>query len=152
MLLPFSAQTVVAQDEETEWAEDGRHRIGVFAGATFADSEVGPSIGLDYQYRLDRIFGIGGGVEYTGADFREGIIVATAYWRPWSSEPWKDVTVYASAGTDLQPADKTRSFLIRIGAEYGFALSNGYEIAPAFNIDFTDEVAYVIGAALIKAF
>lgn len=152
LLLPFSAQTVVAKDEDTEWAEEGRHDIGVFVGATFADSDVGASIGLDYEYRLDRIFGIGGVVEYTGSDFRDGIIAATAYWHPWSGERWKDLKVYAAAGTDIQPADKSSSFLIRIGAEYGFALRSGYEIAPAFNIDLTDEVAYVIGVTFAKGF
>jgi len=44
-------------------------------------------------------------------------------------------------------------FLFRIGAEYGFAIGKGFEIAPALNFDFTDEeTAVVYGLGFAKKF
>jgi hypothetical protein len=50
-----------------EWAEDGRNHLAVFVGFTDGRGDAGPSLGLDYEYRLSRLFGIGGTIEYTAA-------------------------------------------------------------------------------------
>jgi hypothetical protein len=76
--LALAAQPVMAQEAEgedaAEWAEEGRHELGVFLGITDKKSDTGFSVGLDYEYRLSRMFGIGGLLEYTGSDFRDGIV------------------------------------------------------------------------------
>ena len=76
--LALATQPLLAQEAEgenaAEWAEEGRHELGLFLGVTDKKGDTGFSAGLDYEYRLSRRFGIGGLLEYTGSDFRDGVV------------------------------------------------------------------------------
>ena len=70
--------------EKPEWAEEGRNELSVFLGVTdSADGEAGFSAGIDYERRLNGLFGIGAVIEYTGADLREGVAAVTLNFHPW---------------------------------------------------------------------
>jgi hypothetical protein len=154
VLLPLAPQPVWAAGQETpqgkteEWAADGRNDLSLFIGVTSSDGESGPSVGLDYERRLSRRFGIGGVIEYTGLDFREGVAAVSLNWHSW-----KELTLLAAVGVEVEREDGSDAFLFRVGAEYGFALGKGFEIAPALNVDFTgDETAVVYGLGFAKKF
>jgi hypothetical protein len=151
-LIALSAQPACTQETKPEqgeeWADEGRHELGLFLGITVKEGDTGFSLGLDYEYRISRRFGIGGLVEYTGADFRDGVVGVPLYWHPW-----KELKLVAAPGVEIQPAERDSEFLVRAGAEYGFALRRGFEIAPALYFDFTaDDIAMVVGAAVAKSF
>jgi hypothetical protein len=150
--LALAAQPVMAQETEgedaVEWAEEGRHELGLFLGVTDKKGDTGFSVGLDYEYRLSEMFGIGGFLEYTGSDFRDGIVGV-----PFYVHPWKELKLVAAPGVEIEAEDGSESFLVRVGAEYGFGIGRGFEIAPALYLDFTSEdVAIVAGAAIARSF
>ena len=72
-----------AQGKAEEWAEEGRNDLGLFLGVTDSDGDSGFSVGLDYERRLSRGFGIGGVIEYTGNDYRYGLVAASCRWHAW---------------------------------------------------------------------
>ena len=150
--LALAAQPVMAQGAEgedaAEWAEKGRHELGLFLGVTDQKGDTGFSMGLDYEYHLSRMFGIGGLLEYTGSDFRDEIVAV-----PFYVHPWKELTLVAAPGVEIGAEDGSDDFLVRIGAEYGFDVRRGFEIAPAVYVDFTsDDVTIVFGAAISRSF
>jgi len=151
-LLALAAQPVMAQEAEgeeaAEWAEKGRHELGLFLGVADQEGDTGISVGLDYEYRLSRRFGIGGLLEFTGADFRDGVAGVPFYWHPW-----RELKLLAAPGVNIEPADREGEFLVRVGAEYGFGIRRGFEIAPALNFDIaSDDVTVVAGAAIARSF
>ena len=151
-LLALAAQPVMTQEAEgengAEWAEEGRHELGLFLGVTDKEGETGISVGLDYEYRLNRLFGIGGVAEYTGADFREGLLGVPFYWHAW-----KELKLVAAPAVEIEPAERSGWFVVRVGGEYGFPLRSGIEIAPALYFDVSSEdVAVVVGATVATSF
>jgi hypothetical protein len=137
-----------AQDKGEEWAEDGRNDLSLFLGVTDSDGDKGFSVGLDYERRFSRGFGIGGVIEYTGNDYRDGVVAASFNWHAW-----KELKLLAAPGMEIDRANDRGRFLLRIGAEYGFAIGKGFEIAPALNFDFTsDENSVVYGLSFARTF
>ena len=136
-----------AQGKTKEWAEEGRNDLSLFIGVTRAGGESGLGLGLDYERRLSRRFGIGGVIEYTGGDIREGIAAVSLNWHAW-----KELKLFAAPGV-VEFDDGSFGVLFRVGADYGFALGKGFEVAPALNVDFTsDETAIVVGLGFAKKF
>jgi hypothetical protein len=152
VLLALAAQPVWAEtesEEAAEWAEEGRHGLGLFLGVTAKEGDAGPSTGIDYEYRLNEMFGIGGVLELTFADFREGIAGVPIYWHAW-----RELKLVVAPGIEFTPPlDGTGEFLLRVGGEYGFGAPRGFDIAPALYFDFTSKAAaYVFGATVAKTF
>ena len=151
-LLALSAQPAMTQEAEhekgEEWAEEGRHELGLFLGITTKEGDTGISVGLDYEYRLSRLFGIGGVAEYTGADFREGLLGVPFYWHAW-----RELKLVAAPSVEIEPAERSGEFVVRLGGEYGFPVRSGIEIAPALYFDVSSEdVAVVVGATVATSF
>lgn len=146
---PPSVMGGEAENEQAEeLAEEGRNELGVFLGVTVTEDESGFSVGLDYEYRISRLFGIGAVLEYTGMDFREWLVGI-----PFYLHPWKELKLLAAPGFELEKDSGEKEFVVRLGGEYGIGLGGGYEIAPALNIDITrEDTAFVIGATLSKSF
>ena len=136
-------------ESRPEWAEDGRNEFAVFVGVTDSDSDTGPSLGLDYGHRLTRLFGIGGTIEWTGSDLREGLVAVLFNWHAW-----KELKIFIAPGFEIETAEGDSSaFLVRLGIEYGFDIGKGWDVAPAVNFDFRNgEDAIVIGAGFGKSF
>ena len=131
----------------TSAEEESRNELGWFLGAAFSEGESAASIGIDYERRLSRRFGVGGLAEYTGGDFRDGILGV-----PFTWHVRRELKVYAAAGMEFDRGGED-FFLIRLGAGYGFDLGKGLEVAPAVNIDFTsEETTLVLGASLAWGF
>jgi hypothetical protein len=135
-------------DSGPEWAKDGRNELAVFVGVTDADGDSGGSLGIDYEYRLGPLFGIGGTIEYTGADVREGVVAVSFDWHVW-----RELKVFVAPGAEIELEDGSDEFLVRVGIEYGFDIGKGWEAAPAVNFDVTsDEDAIVLGVSFGRKF
>lgn len=131
-----------------EWAEDGRNKLAVFVGLTDAAGELGPSLGIDYEYRFTRLFGLGGTIEYTGADLRESLVVVTFDWHTW-----REMKIFVAPGVEIEREDGTDMFVVRAGVEYGFPMGKDWEVMPTLILDFTsDNTAVVIGASFGRSF
>ena len=74
-------------------------------GVTDSDGDKGFSVGLDYERRLSRGFGIGGVIEYTGNDYRYGLVAASFKWHPWkelklfAARAWRSIVPTTAAAS-----------------------------------------------------
>jgi len=131
-----------------EWAEDGRNELAIFFGATDVAGDAGGSLGLDYEYRFAKLFGLGATLEWTAADLREWLAAVS-----FNFHVWKELKVIAAPGVEIETEDGSDSFVVRFGVEYGFDIGKKWEAAPSVNFDFTDEdTAIVIGVGFGRHF
>ena len=131
-----------------EWADDGRNKLALFVGGTHVDGDTGPSVGLDYEYRFSRMFGIGGTIEYSGSGIREGLIAVSLNWHVW-----RELKFFVAPGLKIEAEHDSESFVLRLGVEYGIDVGRGWEIAPAVMVDITNgDDAFVFGASIGRSF
>ncbi len=128
----------------TETSEVGTHALNLFAGASLTESEEGVSVGLDYEYRVTDLFGVGAFVDVAGGDFRSVALGAAVY-----IHPIERVVLVVGPGFDVDGSDG--AFLLRLGGFYEFPVGKAgkYVIAPAVYYDFVDghENVIVIGVS-----
>jgi hypothetical protein len=121
-----------------------QHVLGVFIGDTTRDRRDGLTLGLEYEYRVSDLVGIGATVEHVAGDFDTDVVVLPV---ALHSGPWK---VYAGPG--LEKSEEGEEPLLRIGAEYGFHMGD-FEISPQVDLDFVeDEALFVIGVVFAYTF
>ncbi|MDH3744352.1 MAG: hypothetical protein OES47_04535 [Acidobacteriota bacterium] len=145
-----------AEHEEHEFH---RHHVSVFLGVTDGevtiDSGPGPvtvkdeqafTVGLDYEYRLTRRWGIGALVDYAGKDFRTSVLGVPVFIH--ASERLKLVLAPGIEEREHEGSE----FMVRAGLEYEFEVG-GISVAPAVNLDFVDdEETLVYGLSVGKGF
>jgi hypothetical protein len=120
--------------------ESHRHHMALILGNTQSEeTSNGPSIGVDYEYRLNKWLGIGGLVEWAGGDFDHLLLMVPLY-----IHPYKGWLFNASLGTEIHKEhgnhdeeEKTRDWIVRTGVAYQFPIGARYTIAPALNVDFS---------------
>jgi hypothetical protein len=116
-----------AADHEVE----RKHHLAVFLGDTHTeDDEDAFTMGLDYEYRVAPVFGIGALGEYAGGNIESGVIGA-----PLSLHPYGGVRLVAMPGVEI--TEEHTNFLFRLGIGYEFELER-WTIAPEFNADFVE--------------
>lgn len=146
-----SIPTAVAQANEHEPASghEAAHDfhpnfLGVFFGLTDEGRLEGIALGIEYERRLIKSFGIGVLAEHTYGD-----LDFTVYAVPFAyhTGPWK---FYVAPG--IEDGDHGSEFLIRIGGEYAFEVG-AWEFAPQIDVDFVDgEETVVVGITIGKGF
>ena len=147
------AYTTVQAAEHGEHHHMSPHVGGLFLGATIPEegsTEV--TIGAEYEYRINEMFGVGGIVEYTPeAEDGEGAGVAVA---ALHVHPMERLRLTVGGGMEfVDSEEKDDEALFRIGAAYDFELGNNYAIAPTVAVDFVDgDQAVVVGATLSRHF
>ena len=117
-----------------------QHHLSLFVGNTQEGfSDYGFSIGADYEYRFNSLFGLGGTVEYAGGDFEHWLALVQMVFHP--SENWG---IIIAPGTEIKRGEYERDFIFRVGVGYQFHLGETFTIAPVFDIDFSDGETLVI--------
>lgn len=160
-----------SEDEAAEHEEHAfhRHHVAVFLGATTAEapkhggegaveteSEGGGSsgetesvteatIGLDYEYRLSRIWGVGFLFDYVGGDARASVAAAGVFLHPVAG-----LKLLAAPG--LEHHEGENEFLVRLGVGYEFEVGR-WALTPGASVDFVDgDEAYVYGLYIGRGF
>ena len=111
--------------------------VGIFIGDTNEDRRNGFTVGLEYEYRVSQLLGLGITAEHVAGEFDTNVFVAPI---ALHSGPWK---VYAGPG--IEDGEEGSEFLMRVGLEYGFHFGE-YEISPQVDVDFVDgEQLFVLG-------
>ncbi|MGI9342954.1 MAG: hypothetical protein ACR2QV_08885 [Gammaproteobacteria bacterium] len=142
LVLPLAAHA------ESEHGDHEYHPnlFAVFAGVTSEDRrENGLTLGIEYERRLNKSFGIGALAERTFGDIDAWVfVVPFAYHRG----PWKFM-----AGLGLEDADgHSNEALVRIGIEYGFEVGK-WDIGPQLDVDFVDsEEVFIVGVTFGRGF
>jgi hypothetical protein len=156
-----------AEHEVGEHAEHEfhRHHFSVFLGVTDGEVEkeavVGTeseraavvvedeeafTLGLDYEYRLNRRWGVGALIDFAGGDFRSWVAGMPVFLHP--GRGWK--LLLAPGVEDKE--DEDGEFLVRVGVLYDFEVGR-FTIAPALQVDFVDdEEVLVYGVNIGKGF
>lgn len=159
----------VGEAGEHEEHEFHRHHLSVFLGATTADvaeegehggagiesegGEVGEetrtetdgTIGLDYEYRFSRAWGLVTAFEWVGGDARNWMVgIGPAF------HPVAGLKLFGGPGFEHNDAEN--EFIFRVGLGYEFDVGR-WSLTPAFNLDFVDgEQTYVYGLYVGKGF
>lgn len=126
--------------------EEGLHmpyHLSVFLGDTHIDGEGdNPTIGIDFEYRVNQLLGIGTVVEYAGGELDATTALAVA-----------DIHLHEGWVMQLGPGFEHRHseevFVSRVGLLYEFEL-NHYTFSPQLHWDYHDgeENALVAGFAV----
>lgn len=132
-------------------ADNAHHFPGIFVGATHADSQTELTLGIEYEYKFNDIFGIGGLYEKTNnAHHGDGVSVklASLYYHP--NKHWR---FGLGAGEERIGGDHPHTeTLYRISAAYDIHF-NEFGLAPTFAVDFIDDdEAYVFGISITRPF
>ena len=131
LIVAFSPSVVAG---ETYGGAFHQHHLSLFVGNTQEGfSDYGFSIGMDYEYRFNSLFGLGGTVEYTGGDFEHWLALVQMVFHP--SENWG---IILAPGTEIKKGEYERDFIFRVGVGYQFYLGETFTIAPNFVVDFSD--------------
>jgi len=130
-----------AYAESTE--SDSHHEyhpnmVGVFVGGTSQQRrQKGLALGVEYERRLNKSFGIGALAERTFGDLDFWVV---AFPFAYHTGPWK---FYVGPGWEIEDREDDNEFLVRLGGEYGFEVGS-LEIAPQVDVDFVDGNAVLV--------
>ena len=108
--------------------------------------ERAPTLGIEYERRLNQKFGLGFTLERAFGDLDFDVYVAGV---AYHSGPWK---YFLGAGIEKSDHHHGNESLIRIGLERAFEVGS-LEIAPQISVDFVDgDAVIVFGAVFAKGF
>jgi hypothetical protein len=111
-----------AQEDGKKDEDKGVSEFSFFLGAASNEDGNAFSMGVDYQYRLGRVVGIGALADYAGGHIQSTLIAPAVYLHAWKFEftvaPAIEITEEEIAG------------VLRLGAAFAFELK-GVSIIPA---------------------
>ena len=123
-----------------DW-RDGPHHLSVLLGTTEADEESGPTVGLDYEYRVSDFLGVGAVAEYAFDQIDSTTVLAAA-----DLHVTPQFVIQTGPGVEFINGEE--EFVYRIGILYEWERS-GYTLSPQVHYDATSgEDAVVFGIAL----
>lgn len=142
--LLLSALPIHAQ----EWDTGKPHHLSVLLGGThMIDSEEnGATIGIDYEYRVNDILGVGLIVEHASSVIYAETILAVADIHTPSG-------IIVQVGPGIEFGNHHDRFLLRIGGLYEFEFDS-WTLSPQLHFDMAEnaEDSLVFGFAFGKAF
>lgn len=112
------------------------HHVAGFLGAGLEtkrdgrEKEIGIALGLEYEYRFDPRWGVGGIFEALGKDTLRDVVVVV----PFSFHPGGPWRVFFGPGYEF--TEKKDKALLRVGVGYEFHLDEHWTIAPELLGDF----------------
>ncbi len=146
LALPLVAQAQAGHHDSEHSLH--HHHLSFFSGATSEFGEPGASsnrntwhtIGLDYEYRINHLFGVSVFAEYLFASHEEFLLGLPVYVHPWHGLKLNVspllALVYESEESDEHKTWHNK-FGYRIEAGYDF-LFDHYSITPIINFDRVD--------------
>lgn len=161
VLAALATSSVFASTDDSH--QSPKHIPGIFVGFTHANSEIEFSYGLEYEYKISKLWGAGIVYEQTDdAHHGAGVDVALA---AVYLHPWKELRVGVGFGketvgsyTDNSDShhphyhSSHKESLVRASVSYDFHVGD-FGIAPTLAFDFVDgETATVFGLAFVRAF
>ena len=147
-MLVIAVPSAAAAQEGEEEAE-GPHHLSIIAGATIIDEEDGESaftLGLDYEYRVSELLGLGVVAEHAFGPIESTTLLAVA-----DIHVWEGLAIQTGPGIEF--VDDEEAFVVRLGALYEFELGGGFTLSPQVHYDFSDaEDAVVLAVGFGRAF
>jgi hypothetical protein len=124
-----------------------RHHAGIFlGGATRFDDrnedETDLAIGLEYEFRLNQAFGVGGLIEGIPTSGVRDLVLAT----PLVWHPAEGLKLSVAPGIEFH--DQDEDLLIRFGAGYDFRVGR-FTIGPDVSLDLTHHSRTLVYGVLV---
>ena len=117
--------------------------LSLFVGITDDRGDNVFSMGLDYEYHLSELIGVGALVDVAGGDVRSSVLGIPVFFHPVGG-----LFVLVAPGIEFQ-VDGDNEFLVRLGVGWEFEVSEKWILAPTVDIDFVDgDKVYVYGVAV----
>lgn len=133
-LLIFGLSTSLAADPGEVFAP--HHHVAGFLGAGAEtkrdgrEKEIGIALGVEYEYRFDPKWGIGGLIEGLGKDtLRDSVVAVPVSFHPGG--PWR---LFFGPGYEF--TEKHDKALLRVGAGYEFHIGGHWTLSPEIVGDF----------------
>ena len=131
---------------EHDW-EEKPHHLSLLVGGTFEEEESAPTLGVDYEYRVDEFLGVGAVVAERAFDEIE----ATTYLGVADLHFNNGVIVQTGPGIEIRDGEDD-IFVYRLGVLYEWEWG-GYTVSPQLHYDATSEQdAIIVGVAFGFAF
>ncbi len=155
------SETTGEQHGETLHDHEGghhfhKHDVALFLGVTDEEGHTSEfTMGLEYEYRINRHWGVGGLVDYVG-ELRNLVTAVPVFWHPGGE--WKLIVAPGierhrggrNEASDLDehphPDVDSTHFLLRLGVGYDIAIGDRFGITPAIDLDLVGgEQVWVFG-------
>jgi hypothetical protein len=142
----FAGEDGTNQDHAGEEAHPP-HTLAVFAGVTIEHGEHLNTLGLEYSYRINQNWSLGGVIERADREKNSTLAIAFAHYWPYKG-------LFLGAGIGRKDPGDARENTLRATIGYEFELKGGWGIAPQANIDFIEhhDNEEVYGIVLGKRF
>lgn len=135
-----------AEHAGAEEAEGPHHLSLVVAGTHVDDEDTALTLGIDYEYRVSKLLGLGFVAERAFGELDATTLLAVADIHLWGG-------LALQIGPGIEFADDEEVAVARFGAVYEFEFGEGFTFAPQMHLDISDdEEALVFGAAIGRAF
>ncbi len=134
-----------AEEQSHEGTGEHRHHVAVFLGNTHESGEDEFTVGVDYEYRLDALWGIGGLIDYAGGHFDTTVLAVPLFFHP--DHQWRFLL---APGVEIHRGGS--EFLVRAGVGYEFEV-NEWTVSPEFSVDLVNsEYIQVFGISIGRGF
>jgi len=147
LLFAVAGSPVVSAGETGGEEADAKHALAVFGGVTREESENLETVGVEYAYRINKSWSVGGVIERAVRE--DNSTLAIVFVHLW---PYKGLFLGVGVGRK-DPFDE-RENTVRGTIGYEFELGGGWSIAPQANLDVieNEENEEVYGISVGKRF
>ena len=137
------AETTVEHDGH----EAHKHHVAVFFGNTHDyHGEDAFTVGVDYEYRLTDLLGVGVLADFAGDEIDTKVVGGGIF-----IHPWKEFHLLTALGNEHHKGED--EYLLRLGISYDFMIEK-WSISPTLNCDLLEsgKENWVYGLAIGRGF
>ena len=152
LCLSLCSIVVIAAEHENEGTHDseeihGKNALAVFLGVTRENSENLETLGIEYSYRINKLWSLGGVIERADREKDSTLVLAFA-------QLWPHRGLFLGAGIGRKDPGGAKENVLRATIGYEFEIGGGWTIAPQANLDVIEnaENEEVYGATIGKQF
>ena len=144
VITTLAAAPAFGQHEEAHHGH--KHHVALFLGNTHDDhGEDAFTTGLDYEYRLTDLLGIGALIDWAGGDMKSTVVGAVLF-----VHPCKNARLLAAAGNEHRHGED--EFIVRLGVGYDIHASD-WTLSPLVEVDFLEHGEnWIYGVSLGRGF
>lgn len=128
---PFKLMANENEHEEPHAEAHHKHSLGLFVGVTQEHDESLGTLGIEYAYRINRLWSVGGLIER--ADREKDSTLGIVFVHFW---PWKGLFLGGGVGRK-DPVDE-REYTARATLGYEWEFGKGWLINAQANLDFIE--------------
>jgi len=130
---PFSLLANESGHEEAH-AEEAHHKhsLGLFVGVTREHDESLSTLGIEYAYRINRHWSVGGVIERADRESDSTLGVVFVHFWPWKG-------LYLGGGIGRKDPVEERAWTARATLGYEWEFGKGWLINAQANLDFIED-------------